>query len=200
MNAHWLDARIAAARLRPLSWLAIGFLLLAAIAQAWVLPELRAQRDGLQRELDQHLSVTASARKARARAVPVANAGLDAFVSNLGERNYQEEQVRTLFALAAQSGLTLSEATYSASNDPSGIYQTFEVAMPLQGTFASIESFCEGVLLAVPFAALDTLQIKREGVGASTVQAKVHFSFFLRPSLNGRQAVQAPAASGGVAK
>jgi hypothetical protein len=70
----------------------------------------------------ERVALRAAARRPRARGgaarpVPRAADNLALFYAALGERRYAEQQVKTLFGLAAKNGLTLSQGEYKAGYD-----------------------------------------------------------------------------------
>jgi len=108
---------------------------------------------------------------------PVDN--LDAFYGTLGQRRYAERQVKTLFGLAAQNGLTLSQGEYKSGWDRNGRVHTYQVNLPVKGSYAAIWQFAMAALRAIPFAALDDISFRRDSIGDPAVEARLRLTFYL---------------------
>lgn len=156
--------------------------LLAAGAGAWLgtLPRL-------ERQVAASRAALAAAQIALAGAPPVtaapplppAEQRLQQFHDALGESRYAEQQLKTLFALAAKNSLTLRQAEYKFAYDKNGLFHTYAVALPVKGPYTAIRPFCEQVLLAIPFASLDAVDFKRDAVNNPTLDAKLRFTLYL---------------------
>jgi hypothetical protein len=156
-------------------------LVMAGIAAwGWVLPQLQQQ--------DRHIRVTLAAAQKSLATPPTPTAitptsqneqRLQQFYDALGESHYAEQQIKTLFAIAAKNDLTLNQAEYKYGYDKAGKFHTYAISLPVKGAYSAIRPFCEQVLLAIPFASLDTVDFKRDAVGNSTIDAKLHFTLHL---------------------
>jgi hypothetical protein len=105
---------------------------------------------------------------------------LQAFQAVLGHGDHQEELIRAMFVAARQTNLVLSEGEYAGTPDKSGMYETLDVSQPVRGSYRQVRAYCEQVLSTTPFAALDGLQFKRDGVAAESGEARIHWTFYLR--------------------
>lgn len=113
-------------------------------------------------------------------AAPLAPAdNLDAFYATLGQRRYAEQQVKTLFGLAAKSGLVLSQGEYKSGFDRNARMHTYQVNLPVKGSYAAIWQFALAALRAIPFAALDDISFRRDSIGDPAVEARVRMTFYL---------------------
>ena len=128
----------------------------------------------------------ANAEQARAAApapVPVpepARDNLDAFYGSLGERRYAEQQVKILFGLAAKSGLVLRQGEYKSAYDRNAGVHTYQVNLPVKGSYEAIWQFAMAALRAIPFASLDDISFRRDAIGDPTVEARLRLTFYLR--------------------
>jgi len=104
---------------------------------------------------------------------------LDAFYGTLGQRRYAERQVKTLFGLAAQNGLTLSQGEYKSGWDRNARVHTYQVNLPVKGSYAAIWQFAMAALRAIPFAALDDISFRRDSIGDPAVEARLRLTFYL---------------------
>ncbi|HAT33810.1 MAG TPA: hypothetical protein DCW29_24105 [Janthinobacterium sp.] len=156
--------------------LAIFLCLAGAGGWAWVARE----RAALAR-LEAAPVVAAAAPLAPGAPLPsAARQNLALFYARLGPRRYAEEQVKTLFALAAQSKLTLNQGEYKFGYDPISRVSTYQVVLPLKGAYQSIWQFGMRVLLTVPFAALDEISFKRELIADPALEARMRLTFYLK--------------------
>lgn len=191
-----LRLRLLALRAGPVTLGAIAVLLLSLCALIWLLimlPQLEREHAQLLERARQ-----ASAQGARAASVPaVVPAGvpavvplsvpvaavpldnLDAFYGALGQRRYAEQQVKTLFGLAAKSGLVLSQGEYKSARDRNARVHTYQVNLPVKGSYAAIWQFALASLRAIPFASLDDISFRRDNIGDPLVEARLRFTLYL---------------------
>ncbi|RYF04166.1 MAG: hypothetical protein EOO78_05145 [Oxalobacteraceae bacterium] len=186
-----LRLRLLALRAGPVTLGAIAVVLLSLAAAAWflfMLPQLEREREQLSETL------TEQARQARrqASAVPAAAAlpalvpaaavpldNLDAFYGALGQRRYAEQQLKTLFGLAAKSGLVLNQGEYKSARDRNARVNTYQVNLPVKGSYAAIWQFSLAALRAIPYASLDDISFRRDSIGDPTVEARLRFTLYL---------------------
>lgn len=175
-----LQLRISLARfgygtLCALLWCAVG-----AVGWQWGVPYWHARNDLQRREL---VTVRQAVRAART-SVPTPAHSIDEeriaqFYGALGESGYAEQQVKTLFAIAAKAGLALNQADYKPGANAAGRYQTYQIVLPVRGPYRAIREFCEQTLLAIPFASLDQIDFRRDTIGSATLEARLRFTLYL---------------------
>lgn len=176
----WLRLRIA---LAATSLVALGAVVLcvgAAAALAWLVParELVAE----QRVLARRAPVQQAAPVQPA--VPATDEhNLALFYGTLGERRHTERQVKALFDLAAKSGLVLRQGEYKAAFDRNARLHTYQVTLPVTGSYRAIWQFALGALRAIPFAALDEISFKRDAIGDAQVEARLRLTLYLADGL-----------------
>ena len=164
-----------------------GALLIAAVAAlAWLLPAAARKDAANARAL--------AAAMAPARPVVVApavtavaatpagapDANLAAFRDMLGERRYVEQQVGTLFALAAKNGLTLAQGEYKSVPERSGGFVAYQVNLPVKGSYGAIWQFAGAALGAIPFASLDDISFRRDSIGQAGLEARLRLTLYLK--------------------
>lgn len=170
-----LRLRLALTALGPLACGAAALCLAGAAALAWLLPQ-RALLGHRQQVALGLASLPASAVKA----VPVsANENLALFYDTLGEQRYVEQQIKTLFGLAAKTGLVLSQGEYKGAYDQNGRLNTYQVTLPVKGNYRAIWQFGLLALRAIPFASLDEISFKREAIGDANVEARLRLTLYL---------------------
>jgi hypothetical protein len=179
---------------------AAGLLFLAcAGGVAWTLhtgAQLDAERDAL---VQRQAAARAARQAAKVPAAPgssapaTANAAapvqpldpLDAFYASLGPRRYAEQQVKTLFALAAKSGLSLSQGEYKTGYDRNARVTTYQVNLPVKGSYGAIWQFAMGALRAIPFASLDDISFRRDDVKDPAVEGRLRLTLYLKDAPGG---------------
>lgn len=176
LGSAWLRLRIA---LATASSVALGALLLAACAAAaiaWLLPA---------RELVEQQRVLAR-RVAALPVAPVPQAApatddhhLSLFYGTLGERRHAGQQVKALFALAEQSGLVLRQGEYKAAFERNARLHTYQVTLPVKGSYGAIWQFALAALRAIPFASLDDISFRRDAIGEAQVEARLRLTLYL---------------------
>ena len=183
-SAIVLRLRLALSALGPVACGAAALSLAGALALAWLLPErvLQTQRRAVA------LSLAAMPPPLAIVAPPASpNANLALFYDTLGERRYAEQQVKTLFALAAKTGLVLSQGEYKGAFEQNGRFHTYQVNLPVKGSYAAIWQFGMLALRAIPCASLDEISFRRDTIGEPAVEARLRLTFYLADQPPGAQ-------------
>ena len=181
MLHRMLCLRLAWSNLGPVAAGAAVLMISGALALAWLLPERALQ--------GQRRAVAPGPAPAP---VPVVappsgpDANLALFYDTLGERRYAEQQVKTLFALAAKTGLVLSQGEYKSAFEQSGRFHTYQLNLPVKGSYAAIWQFAMLALRAIPFASLDEISFRRDTIGAPAVEARLRLTLYLAHPLAGQ--------------
>jgi hypothetical protein len=105
---------------------------------------------------------------------------LEAFYAALGPRRYAEQQVKTLFTLAGKNGLSLSQGEYKTGYDRNARVTTYQVNLPVKGSYGAIWQFAMGALRDIPFASLDDISFRRESIGDPAVEARLRLTLYLK--------------------
>jgi hypothetical protein len=172
--APLLALRLWLMRRGPALCLAVVLLALGLVLWAWLLPQRMAQAIAMQQPLP------APASLVPAPPPPSANENLALFYQTLGERRYAEQQVRTLFGLAAKTGLSLRQGEYRFGQDRAAGLSTYQITLPVRGPYQNIWQFALQALAAMPFAALDEISLRREAIGDPVVEARLRFTLYLK--------------------
>lgn len=168
--------------LRRIGWangLALFLPLLALAAYFVMLPELRARDTSAAATLDKARKSLAQAQVATVPAVSAPEQHLQEFQDLLGDSRYAEQQVKSLFSIAAKNNLTLNQGEYKLAYDKNGAFRTYTIVLPVHGQYGAIRAFCRQVLLAIPFASLDQVDFKRDNVNNASLEAKLRFTLYL---------------------
>jgi hypothetical protein len=175
-GAALLRLRLALAACSPVAAGALALCLAAVGALAW----LAQARAGLERQQADALRRAAlPVAVVPAPAPAAADVNLRLFYEALGERRYAEQQVKTLFALAARSGLVLRQGEYKAGYDRDARIHTYQVTLPVKGSYRAVWQFAMLALRAIPFASLDEISFRRDAIGQADVEARLRLTLYL---------------------
>ncbi|MGK5006336.1 hypothetical protein [Janthinobacterium sp. LB2P70] len=170
LRAQLLLRRLGAPACLALALLALG---MAAWVWAWQQRAVAAQLEA--RPLPQ----PALAVVAAAAAPATASENLARFYAVLGQQRHAEQQVKQLFDLAAKNGLLLAQGEYKSGYDKASRVATYQVTLPLKGSYAAVSQFALQALRAVPFASLDELSFRREQIADTDLEARLRMTFYL---------------------
>ena len=112
--------------------------------------------------------------------MPLVHIRYGAFVAVLEEKADTHHVIRSLFRAAERHALGLAQADYALAFDEAGKFWTYRVDLPLSGPYGSLRRFVDEVLRAIPCAALEQIDFKRDGVGAASVEARMRFVLYLK--------------------
>jgi len=177
---HWLQIRLTLMRWGWSHAVATLLCIVGLLGWGWIIPRLQAQ-DEKQKHLLMRANTSLASRATPKAPLPRApsEVNLANFIEILGDSHYTEQQIKTLFAIAGKTGLSLHQAEYKSTLDPHGRFQTYQILLPVQGGYGAIRAFCEQTLLAIPFASLDEISFKRDGITNRTLEAKLRFTLYL---------------------
>jgi len=173
LSAVLLDVRLRLLRAGPAAALCGALLLAGVVLWAWLLPQRAAQME----EMARPLPVPSALAEV---APPTANENLAAFYATLGEKRHAELQVKVLFDLAAKMGLVLDHGEYKFGYDKGAQVATYQITLPVKGPYGKIWQFTLQALAAMPFAALDDVNFRRDTIADTTVDARLRFTLYLK--------------------
>ena len=179
LNLLRLRAQLLLRRVGLPACLAVALLLLGVAAWAWAW-----QQRAVAAQLEaQPLPVPALVVAAVA---PPASASenLARFYAVLGQQRHAEQQVKLLFDLAAKNGLLLAQGEYKSGYDKASRVATWQVTLPLKGSYAAVWQFALQSLRAMPFASLDELSFRREQIAEPQLEARLRLTFYLGDALS----------------
>lgn len=171
-----LRLRLAVMALGPVFCAACVLLVAGGATLLWLLPQ-RALQDERQAVA---LRLARMPAPVQASAAPQsANDNLLRFYATLGEQRDAEQQVKTLFGLAAKANLKLSQGEYKRAFERNARLHTYQVTLPVKGSYADVWQFGLETLRVIPFASLDEISFKRESIGEAQVEARVRLTLYL---------------------
>lgn len=101
------------------------------------------------------------------------------FYVALGELEQAHSVLAPVFSLAEKTGVNIARGDYQLLSDTDGGFHVYRATLPLTGSYPAVRSFCEQLLLAAPFAAIDQLSLQREHAGDIVLKARLSLSFYL---------------------
>lgn len=101
------------------------------------------------------------------------------FYAALGELGQGHRVLAPVFSLADKTGVNIARGDYQLLADTDGGFHVYRATLPLTGSYPALRSYCEQLLLAVPFAAIDQLSLQREHAGDIVLKARLSLSFYL---------------------
>jgi len=172
-----LRARLALGRVNPVTAGAVALLLAGVAAHLALLPA----RDQLERDYEQarRLARMPLPLAAPSVAPPSSDQNLQHFYATLGDRRGVERQLRDVFSLAAKHGLTLAQGEYRSAQDRNAKLTTYQVNLPVKGSYGAILGFALDVLRAMPHVSLDDVAFRRDAIGDAGVEARLRMTFYL---------------------
>jgi hypothetical protein len=179
----WLRVRLALARWQPVAVIFAALVVGEIACLAWLVQA----NELLEREQDVARRMAVLPPPTVKAPPPSANENLGAFYGALGERRYAEQQVKTLFGLAARSGLVLRQGEYKAGYDRNARVHTYQVTLPVTGSYRAIWQFALQALRAIPFASLDEMSFRRDAIGEASVEARLRLTLYLADAAPGAQ-------------
>ncbi|MES2317557.1 MAG: hypothetical protein V4631_08675 [Pseudomonadota bacterium] len=176
LSALMLRLRLAVNALGPVFCAACLLVLVAGATLLWLVPQraLQAERQKIA------LALATMPAQVRGAATPLsANENLLRFYAALGEKRYAEQQVKTLFGLATKANLSLSQGEYKSAYDRNARLHTYQVTLPVKGSYRDVWQFSMLALGAIPFASLDEISFKRDSIGEANVEARLRLTMYL---------------------
>jgi hypothetical protein len=106
------------------------------------------------------------------------SSGLD-FQTSLGQLSEVESYVGTLLNLSQTLDMPALTGEYKLLCDAASRLCRYRVRLPLVGSYLQIRAFVEQSLLELPFASLDELSLRREGIASGELEAGLTYSLHL---------------------
>jgi hypothetical protein len=168
----------------------VGLLLLAAAAALhfFALPPLRDQNNSLQAAVDRADSQR-QRRAARRVAGPEQTTPAERFAAPFPDAALREERVAALLKAGKVHGLEVQRTEFRLTRETDLNLMKYSAAQPLRGGYANLRAFIEDAQRTDTALSLDRLRLQKNSVLASTVEAEMSWTFYMR-------APPAPAISG----
>jgi Tfp pilus assembly protein PilO len=85
-----------------------------------------------------------------------------------------------IHAAAAANGIVLRSGEYKLERSSEQRLARYLVTLPIAGSYSQVRRFVSAVLADVPAASIDEIQMRRENIAATTLEARVRISIYLR--------------------
>jgi|LauGreSBDMM110SN_4_FD.fasta_scaffold21475_2 hypothetical protein len=159
------------------AWLALCLLGGLAIAAAgveittgyWHWQELLAKVASSRQQLSQ-LTLAASSSAKETAALETERA--------MQSEKLVEADLNKIFEIAFKNELELPQGDYQWSVDPNSPFKKYQISYPVVAEYPNVENFVTQVLLALPWAALNGYEIRRNSITETDVQAELTFTLF----------------------
>ena len=165
-----------------LGWQGLAGLVLAAAAVAvyfaGISPD-RARIALIQQEAGSVRQFARSGADATAAAPQKQEAWLRDFYRLLPARGSAPDWLRVIFSAARTRSVALEQGEYRITADRGGRLVSYEIGLPVRGSYVQIRGFVADVLEQSPAAALDEIVIKRSAIGDARIDASLRFTLFL---------------------
>jgi Tfp pilus assembly protein PilO len=113
-----------------------------------------------------------------ARSLP-AETSLTSFYKHLPPEQSATKQMKKIYKFASVESLQLTQGEYKFSRDKAGRLGSYQIILPVKGSYIQVRKFIAKVMNAMPMVALDEVSFKRETIGGAEVEAKIQFTIFL---------------------
>ena len=177
-NLKW----IAQNTLKNLGWQGLtGLALLASMLLLYFGVLLPAQSRLGQLQIDAALakaSMTKLAHDKRSKDSSAPDA-VKAFYQQFPAKNSTPDWLGKIYTAAANQSLQLSQGEYKFIPSKAGKLGSYQINLPIKGSYVQIRKFIVQVLNDAPVASLDEISFKRETIGNAMVEAKVRLTLYL---------------------
>jgi hypothetical protein len=104
---------------------------------------------------------------------------LAAFYAFFPAAESSPDWLKRMYAAADSRGVVLQSGEYRLIRTPGEALARYEITLPLKGSYSQIRGFVADVLAAVPAAALEEVNLRREGIESPRLDARVRFTLYL---------------------
>jgi len=105
---------------------------------------------------------------------------LRAFVDYFPSVTTLQDWIERIQAAGAAAGVTIERTDYKLASEQAAGLSRYQIMLPVKGTYGEIRAFVAGLLEAVPALALVDIDLKRDAIGASAVEARLTLALFLK--------------------
>jgi len=107
-------------------------------------------------------------------------AALNTFYDFLPPESAASKSVETVIKTAADHGIAMDKVEYQLSRNPSAAFSRYQVTLPVKADYVEVRRFVTEVLNALPNAALNDINFKRDEVNTGIVEARIRFDIYMR--------------------
>jgi hypothetical protein len=106
-------------------------------------------------------------------------AQLQAFYEFFPTQQAAPNLFRTIYSAAHEESINLAQGEYKFIPAKSGRIGSYQVNLPVRGSYIQIRKFIVKVMNSVPSAALQEVSFRREAVSRADLEAKIRFSIYM---------------------
>lgn len=88
--------------------------------------------------------------------------------------------VKTIHQAAAANGVKLAHGDYRLARDTGTPLLRYQITLPARASYPQLRAWLSDVMNAVPTAALDEINFRRDDVGSPSVESRMRLTLFLR--------------------
>jgi Tfp pilus assembly protein PilO len=92
------------------------------------------------------------------------------------------DRLAKVYAAARKRGIILERGEYKVVQEQGWRLLRYQITLPVKGSYEQIRGFAADVLAAVPASAIDEISLKRDGIGATVIEAQIKLTLFLGAS------------------
>jgi Tfp pilus assembly protein PilO len=89
------------------------------------------------------------------------------------------DRLAKVYAAASKRGVTLERGEYKVVQEQGWRLLRYQITLPVKGSYEQIRGFVADVLTALPASAVDEISLKRDGIGATVIEAQIKLTLFL---------------------
>ena len=112
------------------------------------------------------------------RTLPV-ESSLTSFYKTFPPEQSAVDQLEKIYKSADSESLLLLQGEYKLTKEKEGHLESYQITLPVKGSYIQIRKFIAKVMNSVPTAALESISFRRESIAGATLEAKIQFSIFL---------------------
>ena len=178
----WRTIRQSGRQARRWGWPgAVGLLALVAaavLALGW-LPALREEADSSSAKADA-AELTAARMSSTRRSAALQTPAPQKFVDSFPPAATRQARLGALWSLAAEHGLDAKRSELRLSPQRDLGLLRYSVNMPLSGSYAALRAFVEDAQRRDPALSVDRLRLRRASASATTVDADLTWSLYMK--------------------
>jgi hypothetical protein len=106
-------------------------------------------------------------------------AQLHAFYEFFPVREKAPNLFKSIYGAAHEESINLAQGEYKFIPGKSGRIGSYQVNLPVKGSYIQIRKFIVKVLNSVPSAALEEVSFRRDAISKSDLEAKIRFSIYM---------------------
>jgi hypothetical protein len=105
-------------------------------------------------------------------------ADVNAYTSQFPKITSRAAKINALIDIAKQQNILLDEITYKSDSDINHPINHYQMAFSVFAPYPEVHHFLSSILIAMPYVAIDSLNISRESVLDDVVEARIQLTFY----------------------